>query len=112
MTSSSSSSPAAPEPKVLRGKLRFQEIPPVKSVQAYEGVEFTLLTPEGASVPLAPGASVPRERLRALDGKEVSLRVRLVEPPPPSPWEQAPMGPDGKAQRRTPRHEVLEVLGG
>jgi serine/threonine protein phosphatase PrpC len=112
MTSSSPPSPAAPEPKVLRGKLRFQEIPPVKSVQAYDGVEFTLLTPEGESLPLAPGASVPRERLRALDGKEVSLRVRLVEPPPPSPWEQAPMGPDGKAQRRTPRHEVLEVLGG
>jgi hypothetical protein len=108
----SSPPPAAPEPKVLRGKLRFQEIPPVKSVRAYDGVEFTLLTAEGETLPLTPGASVPHERLRALDGKEVSLRVRLVEPPPPSPWEQAPLGPDGKAQRRTPRHEVLEVLGG
>lgn len=103
-------SPSASDPGVLRGKLRFRELPPVKSVEAYDGVEFTLLTPSGESLPLAPGAAVPRERLQALDGQNVSLRVRPVQPPPPSPFEQAPIGPNGKPLPRPLRHEVLEIL--
>ncbi|MCU0655593.1 MAG: hypothetical protein MUF64_09965 [Polyangiaceae bacterium] len=100
---------APQEGQVVRGRLQFRELPAVKSVQAYEGVEFSLQGEGGESLALTP-AAVPRERLQALDGKQVELRVRRVEGAAPSPLEQAPLGPDGKPLRRPARHEVLEVV--
>jgi len=103
--------PTPPGATTLRGTLRFRELAPVKSVQSYEGIEFTLVTPSGEALPLTPGA-VSRERLKALDGKPVTVQARLVQPPPPSPFEQAPLGPDGKPLRRPARHEVLDITEG
>ena len=104
--------PSKPEDvTTLRGKLSFEEIPPVKSMRAYEGVEFRLKTASGEELPLTPGA-VTRERLIQLHGKEVTLKTRLQQPRKPSPMEQAPVGPGGEPLARPARHEVLKILDG
>lgn len=99
---------SAPDATTLRGTLRFREIPPAKSVAAYDGIEFTLVTSSGEVFPLTPGL-VSREQLKALDGKAVTVRGRLMQPPPASAFEQAPVGPDGKPLPRSARHEVLAI---
>lgn len=96
-------------PALLRGTLRYRPLPPVMSVESYLGVEFSLLLPSGGSIALRPGAAFSAQ-LEALDGREVTLRVRQEPPPPSSPFEAAPLGPDGRPLGRPVFHEVLEVL--
>lgn len=93
----------------LTGVLRYTELPRTKSVEAYMGREFTLVTGEEA-LNLKASAAVPAERLRALDGATITVRARFHPAAGPDPRESAPMGADGAAMMRPAYHEVLEVV--
>lgn len=94
------------------GTLRFEAVDTGRrSVAAYKGVEFTLELggKGGGVVNLKPSDAVSRDQLKALAGRRVMIRGVFVKGGAPEPWEQAPLGADGKPQRRPDFYRVLAV---
>lgn len=69
--------------------------PAVRSVEAYLGVEWFLVTAEGAREPLLPSDAVPDAALAALVGRRVAATGVRDPGHDPEPFAQAPTGPDG-----------------
>lgn len=95
-------------PVTLAGTLKYTEIAPRKSVEAYMGVEFTLVTSDGEHV-LKATDRVSREALVALDGKAVEVVGVLVKPRKPCPWEQYPTGMNGEPLERPDAYHLLSA---
>lgn len=102
--------PAAAEAD-LEGTLRFRELPQAQSVQAYDGVEFFLTDAAGAEHALEPSDAVPRDALRAQDGKRVKVHGVWRAPPVPE-GGAAPIGPDGEPIPPRGRHRVSVLTPG
>lgn len=99
------------EERRFTGVLRYTEIPPVKSVEAFMGREYTLALAGAESLNLKASATVSDEQLRALDGKTITVRARYHPEKSPPPDVQAPMGPDGPMAWPA-YYEVLELVPG
>lgn len=99
------------EERRYTGVLHYTEIPPVKSVEAFMGREFTLAIAGAESLNLKASAAVTDEQLRALDGATITVRARYHPEKQPPPDVQAPMGADGPMAWPA-YHEVLELVPG
>lgn len=102
-------STSAPAATRLEGTLHFRELPPTRSVEAYMGVEFTLVDAAGVEHPLEPSASVSRDDLMARDGQRVAVTGAWRQPPPPDPRSAYPTGPDGAPLERPARLQVATL---
>ena len=100
------SQPLDPASRALAGRLSYRPIDPVKSVEAYDGLEFFIATSAG-TVPLAPGPAWPTDKLKTYDGRDVRVRCTMMTPPPPRPDESYPIEADGRPMARTARCQVL-----
>lgn len=99
--------PEAAAPRSLTGELRYVPLPPTMSPEAYDGVEFFLVTAAGEEK-LAPSESVPHAALVALAGRRVDVVAEYVAALAPRPEEAAPMGPFGPVARSA-RWAVVSV---
>jgi len=100
---------ATPAADVMReGTVVFEEIPPTKSVRAYTGAELFLDT-GGERITLRPTEAVSRERLIALAGRDVRVRVVWTKGHPPARGASAPLGMDGEPLPQGAGWRVLAV---
>ncbi len=90
------------------GTLRHDPIPQAKSIEAYMGREF-LVVSDGGELLVEPKDAAMREQLVALAGKRVHVECVVRRPPPPDPMSSYPMGADGGPMRR-PDFCVIEAL--
>lgn len=97
----------------LRGKLIYEEIPPVMSTRAYEGNEFFLITnsPKQNRLVLRPSVQVSRSQLRSLNNKEVEITAVYVEGTRPSPTKTAcPIEFNGQCMPQGEGYQVLSIV--
>lgn len=102
------------QPKILswRGKLIYEEIPPVMSVRAYLGEEFFLIshTPNQTRLVLRPSVQVSRDQLRSLQNQEVEITAEYVAGTRPSPNQVAcPVDADGQCMAQGAGYQVLSI---
>lgn len=102
------------QPKILswRGKLIYEEIPPVMSVRAYLGEEFFLIshTPNQSRLVLRPSVQVSRDQLRSLQNQEVEITAEYVAGTRPSPNQVAcPLDADGQCMAQGAGYQVLSI---
>lgn len=96
----------------LRGKLIYEEIPPVMSSRAYLGEEFFLIT-NGSKKPLVlrPSPQVSHAKLQSLHNQEVEIKARYVEGTRPSPQGDSacPLDVDGQCLAQGQGYQVLSI---
>lgn len=97
------------EERRFTGVLRYTEIKPVKSVEAFEGREYSLETSSDGPLNVKASATVSDEQLRALDGKTITVRARFHPEKLPPNDVQAPMGMNGPMPWPA-YYEVLELV--
>ncbi|MGK7874619.1 MAG: hypothetical protein AB4426_15330 [Xenococcaceae cyanobacterium] len=99
------------EIKTLRGKLIYEEIPPVRSVRAYGGDEFFLITnPEGPRrLVLRPSEKVSRTELQSFHNQQVEVTAVYLEGYRPSPENPCPIDLDGQCLRQGDGYQVLSI---
>lgn len=105
-------SPPLPEGvEELKGKLNVTDADMGrKSLAAYEGREFELLTADGKNILLRTSETVDAERLRSFRDQNVVIHGIAFEPSMPHPMEQAPIGPDGNVEPRPGGYTVVEIF--
>ncbi|MDZ8186833.1 MAG: thermonuclease family protein [Nostoc sp. ChiSLP02] len=97
----------------LRGKLVYEEIPPVMSTRAYEGNEFFLITnsPNQNRLVLRPSVQVSHSQLRSLNNKEVEITAVYVEGTRPSSTKNAcPIELNGQCMPQGQGYQVLSIV--
>jgi hypothetical protein len=98
--------------QTFRGKLIYEEIPPVMSVQAYLGEEFFLITnlKPASRLVLRPSQKVAREQLQSLHQQEVEITAIYHEGTRPVSNEVAcPLDIDGKCLLQGSGYQVLSI---
>jgi len=106
-TPASTAPPRAGESRVLRGVLRYTELPRHKSVEAFLGQDLTL-SADGESWNLGATEQVTQEQLVALDGQRIEVTATYVPPTAPDPNMQAPMDGD-ELMKHPARWDVTAV---
>ncbi|MBD2336181.1 thermonuclease family protein [Calothrix sp. FACHB-156] len=95
-----------------RGKLIYEEIPPVMSVRAYLGEEFFLIsnTSNQSRLVLRPSVQVSRDQLLSFQNQEVEITAEYVEGTRPSPNQIAcPLDADGQCMPQGAGYQVLSI---
>ncbi len=115
--------PAAPGPTAapaadtalttLRGALVHHPLlPGAKSVHAFTGAEFFLVTDDRGELVLRPTDAVDDAALRALAGQQVTVEATESQGEAPRPDESYPIGPDGQPMRRGAGWKVRSIRPG
>ncbi|BAY12924.1 hypothetical protein [Calothrix sp. NIES-2098] len=98
--------------QTFRGKLIYEKIPPVMSVQAYLGEEFFLITnlKPSSRLVLRPSEKVSYEKLQSLHQQEVEIRAVYVEGTRPASNEAAcPLDSNGQCIHQGAGYKVLSI---
>ncbi|MBD2451330.1 thermonuclease family protein [Nostoc sp. FACHB-152] len=96
-----------------RGKLIYEQIPPVMSVRAYRGEEFFLITnnPNQSRLVLRPSVQVSRDKLRSLHNQQVEITAEYIAGTRPTLAQTAcPLEADGQCMRQGDGYQVLSIL--
>jgi endonuclease YncB( thermonuclease family) len=96
-----------------RGKLIYEQIPPVMSVRAYRGEEFFLMTssPNQSMLVLRPSVKVSRTELRSFHNQQVEITAEYVEGTRPTLAQGAcPLDADGQCMRQGDGYQVLSII--
>ncbi|HEY9703415.1 MAG TPA: hypothetical protein V6C58_13265 [Allocoleopsis sp.] len=94
---------------ILRGKLIYKKIPPVKSVESYLGQEFLLIV-DGKKIVLKPSAKITHEYLKTFDNKQVEIRgIYKPGTRPDVTQVSCPTDLDGKCMIQGEGYEVLSI---
>ncbi|RUR76192.1 thermonuclease family protein [Chlorogloeopsis fritschii PCC 9212] len=97
----------------LRGKLIYEEIPPVRSSRAYRGDEFFLITnlPNQSRLVLRPSRKVSRAQLQSFHNQQVEITTVYVEATRPSSNQVAcPVDTDGQCMPQGNGYQVLSIV--
>jgi endonuclease YncB( thermonuclease family) len=95
-----------------RGKLIYEQIPPVMSVRAYRTEEFFLLTntPNQTRLVLRPSIQVSSTKLRSFANQQVEILAEYVEGIRPKLTQSAcPLDIDGQCLRQGDGYQVLSI---
>ena len=94
---------------VLRGKLIYKKIPPVKSVESYLGQQFLLIV-DGKKIPLKTSEKITQEYLKTFDNKQVEIRG-IYQPGtrPDVTQVSCPIDMTGKCMIQGEGYEVLSI---
>ncbi|BAY63744.1 hypothetical protein NIES22_38330 [Calothrix brevissima NIES-22] len=98
--------------ETFRGKLIYEKIPPVMSVQAYLGEEFFLMTNSQSKnrLVLRPTEKVSREQLQSLHGQLVEITAIYQAGTRPASSEVAcPLDADGQCMLQGAGYRVLSI---
>ncbi|MDJ0616532.1 MAG: hypothetical protein QNJ63_07235 [Calothrix sp. MO_192.B10] len=95
-----------------RGKLIYKKIPPVKSIRAYQGNEFYLVTtpqsPRG--LVLRPSEKVDREQLKNFHNQQVEITAVYVPGTRPSGLRNScPLDADGRCMIQGDGYRVISI---
>ncbi|MBF2062854.1 MAG: thermonuclease family protein [Calothrix sp. C42_A2020_038] len=98
----------------LRGKLIYEEIPPVRSVRAYQGEEFFLMTNSGSEkrLVLRPSQRISRVVLQAFHNQLVEIKAVHTEGTRPSPQTNSacPRDINGLCKPQGYGYQVLYIV--
>lgn len=97
----------------IRGKIIYEEIPPVMSLRAYQGDEFFLITnPSSQSrLVLRPTDKVSRTQLQSFHNQQVEITAIYVEGTRPTIHESAcPVDTNGQCMRIGDGYQVLSIV--
>ncbi|MBD2498255.1 hypothetical protein [Nostoc sp. FACHB-280] len=97
----------------FRGKLIYEEIPPVMSVRAYLGEEFFLITNTSnkTKLVLRPSNQVSHKTLQLLHNQQVEITARYVPGTRPKVTEAAcPLDADGECLPQGEGYQVLSIV--
>ncbi|MBD2200949.1 hypothetical protein H6G33_22415 [Calothrix sp. FACHB-1219] len=98
--------------ETFRGKLIYEEIPPVMSVQAYLGEEFFLITNSQSKNPLVlrPTEKISRDQLQSLHQQLVEITAIYHAGNRPASNEVAcPLDADGQCILQGAGYQVLSI---
>jgi endonuclease YncB( thermonuclease family) len=101
-----------PKKQILRGKLVYQEIPALRSTQAYQGEEFILITNSSNAnrFVLRPSTQVSRTRLQSFNNQQVEIKAVYIQGTRPSTNQTAcPIEADGQCMRQGGGYQVLSI---
>jgi hypothetical protein len=103
---------ATPKIETKRGKLIYKEIPPTRTVTAYQGSEFLLVTnpqsPRGLM--LRTSEKVNRDRLKSFHNQQVEITAIYSPGTRPSGLESAcPLDADGQCMIQGEGYRVLSI---
>ncbi|WP_260446800.1 thermonuclease family protein [Nostoc sp. 2RC] len=96
-----------------RGKLIYEEIPPVMSTRAYEGNEFFLITnsPKQNRLVLRPSIRVSHSQLQSFNNQQVEITAVHVAGTRPAPNESAcPIEFNGQCMPQGEGYQVLSIV--
>ncbi|MFT7624727.1 MAG: hypothetical protein ACI9WU_003916, partial [Myxococcota bacterium] len=89
----------------MTGTLTYEPLPQTKSVRAYRGVEFEVVSGT-EKLAVSPSSAVDKATLIAAAGQEVAIGCLPGRPKAPDPMESAPTGLDGKPEPRPAKCSV------
>lgn len=98
--------------QTLRGKLIYEEIPPVRSVRSYQGEEFFLIKNRNniKRLVLRPSKQVPASKLKSFHNQQVEIKVVYQRGIRPSPNEVAcPLDINGQCMPQGEGYQVLSI---
>jgi hypothetical protein len=95
-----------------RGKLIYQESPPVMSVRAYQGSEFSLIINEHSRpLVLRPSEKISHKQLQSFHNQQVEIKAVYVKGTRPSSKDGAcPVDFDGQCMRQGEGYQVLSIV--
>ncbi|BAY16978.1 hypothetical protein NIES21_28120 [Anabaenopsis circularis NIES-21] len=97
----------------FRGKLIYEEIPPVMSLRAYQGEEFFLIsdTSNHNRLILRPSLQVSHTKLQSFHNQQVEITTKYVEGTRPNLAETAcPLDADGQCLLQGEGYQVLSIV--
>lgn len=101
------------KPKIMtmRGKLIYEEIPPVRSSRAYLGEEFFLIpnTKNTQRLVLRPSAKVTDSKLKTFHNQQVEITAVYVKGTRPSPLTACPVDISGQCLPQGEGYQVLTI---
>ncbi|MBE9205092.1 hypothetical protein IQ244_00775 [Nostoc sp. LEGE 06077] len=97
----------------FRGKLIYEEIPPVMSLRAYQGEEFFLITDTSNQnrLILRPSLQVSHTNLQSFHNQQVEITAKYVQGTRPNLAETAcPLDVEGQCLRQGEGYQVLSIV--
>jgi hypothetical protein len=99
--------------QTLRGKLIYEEIPPVRSVRSYQGEEFFLIINRNKikRLVLRPSKQVPEAKLKSFHNQQVEIKVVYQRGMRPFANEVAcPLDINGQCLPQGEGYQVLSII--
>lgn len=100
-----------PNIQTLRGKLIYEDIPPVMSLRAYRREKFFLISNSGSThhLVLRPSKAVDYKQLQSFHNQQVEITALYVQGTRPSAEIACPVDSDGQCLPQGEGYQVLSI---